>query len=292
MHDVIIKNLLMRAEVLSHTNWLHAINILEKASEQYPRERGIYLTLGDIYAKQKKQEQAIGSYQQALTIDPNDEHLLFTIGNCYMALSEYRMALVYFAQVSKVTPELLYNRALAYTYSGQHEECVKNIKELLKYVFDNLNVYYFLVEELLRLSQHSEALVYLNEIEKRFGTQRHQLTLKGFVYNFQRIWLKSYVSFKAADEMRELNNIDHLHPYAMAAWHIGQLDKAVDILNRAVLKDPYASILHEDIIRILIQQESYHLASLALERANKYLSQMNPVLLLLKEKLAALIKKN
>jgi tetratricopeptide (TPR) repeat protein len=283
-----IKNLLMRAEVIAQTNWLQAINLLEKATENYPRERAIYLTLGDVYNRQKKFTQAIESYQKALTIDPKDEHLLFIIGNCNLSLGEYSMALVYYNQVAENTPELLYNKSLCLAYSGQHEESLKHLKELINKVKDNINVYYFLVEELLRLQRFDEALHWLEEVQKRFGILRHQQILKGFVYNFKKVWLRSYYCFKTADELKEIQNPDHLHSYGVAAWQIGQLDKAIDILNKAITINPYISILHEDLIRILIQQESYELARIALGRATNYLSQMNPILLLLKEKLAKL----
>jgi tetratricopeptide (TPR) repeat protein len=151
--DNYLKNLLLRAEVLGKKNWLQAINLLEKATDDYPRERAIYLTLGDIYTRNKKFQQAINSYQKALTIDPKDEHLLFIIGNCYLSLNEYRMANVYYEQVSADTPELHYNQALAFAYSGQHEESLNHLMVLVKQVTENLNIYYFLIEELLRLQR-------------------------------------------------------------------------------------------------------------------------------------------
>ncbi len=283
-----LKNLLLRAEVVGKKNWLQAINLLEKATDDYPRERAIYLTLGDIYARNKKFEQAISSYQQALTIDPKDEHLLFIIGNCYLSLSEYQMANAYYDQVSDETPELHYNQALAYAYSGQHEESLKHLKILLNTVKDNINIYYFLVEELLRLSKYDDAISWLNEVGKRFGVQRHQQILIGFVYSFRKIWLKSYVAFENADKMTNITNPDHLHSYATAAWQIGQLDKSADILNRAIAINPYQNIFHEDLIRLYIEQENFTAAKEALKRANDNSNHSNPVLLLLKDKITRL----
>jgi tetratricopeptide (TPR) repeat protein len=280
-----LKNILMRAEVLGKKNWLHAINILEKASDDYPRERAIYLTLGDIYTRQRKYEQAIDSYQKALTIDPKDEHLHFIIGNSYLSLSDYKMALFYYDQVSGDTPELHYNKALAYAYNGEHELSLHYLKLLIRQVSDNINVFYFLVEEYLRLHKYDDAIHWLDEIEKHFGVQRYQQILKGFVYNFRKIWLKSYMAFMKADEFSPIINPDHLHSYAQASWQIGQLEKAAGILIRAIDINPYMSILHEDLIRVYLHMGKLDEAELALNRASRELDKSNPVFTIFREKI-------
>lgn len=283
--DNTLKNLLLRAEVVGKKNWLQAVNLLEKATDDYPRERAIYLTQGDIYARHKKFNQAINSYQKALTIDPKDEHLLFIIGNCYLSLNEYRMANVYYEQVSEDSPELHYNQALAFAYSGQHEESLKHLNILITQVKENINIYYFLIEELLRLQKYDEAITWLDEIGKRFGVQRHQQILIGFVYSFRKIWLKSYMAFKKADELDKILNPDHLHSYATAAGQIGQYEKTIELLLRAIQINPYQNIFHEDLVRLYIQQENYAAAREAIKQAKEKLVQLNPVLLLLKEKI-------
>jgi tetratricopeptide (TPR) repeat protein len=280
-----LKNILLRAEVVGKKNWLHAVNILEKAIDDFPRERSIYLTLGDIYNRHRKFEQAIDSYQRALTIEPKDEHLFFIIGNCYLSLSDYRMALYYYDQVSNEFPELSYNKALAYAYNGEHELSVHYLKELIRMISDNLNIYYFLIEELLRLRKYADAIEFLDEIEKRFGEQRYQQILKGFVFSFRKIWLKSYVAFKKADEMLPLSSSDHLQSYAQAAWQIGQLDKAIIILKRGLEINPKLAVLHEDLIRVLLQKRDLTGAAIALKRAMRTLGNSNPLLIVLKDKL-------
>jgi tetratricopeptide (TPR) repeat protein len=285
-----LKNLLMRAEVVGKKNWLHAINILEKASDDYPRERAIYLTLGDIYARQRNYEQAIDSYQKALTIDPKDEHLHFIIGNCYLSLSDYKMALFYYDQVSGEMPELYYNKALANAYNGEHELSLHYLKLLIKHVQDNINIYYFLIEELLRLHKYEEAIRWLDDVEKRFGVQRYQLVLKGFVYSFRKIWIKSYMAFLKADELSPIINPDHLHSFAQASWHIGQLEKAAIILHRAIGINPYMSNLHEDLLRIYMLLGNLDEAENALKAAYNYLDKSNPVLAIFREKISRLQK--
>ncbi|MFO7659421.1 MAG: tetratricopeptide repeat protein [Candidatus Cloacimonadaceae bacterium] len=283
-----INNILLRAEVLGKKNWLHAVNILEKASDDYPRERSIYLTLGDIYSRHKKFEQAIDSYQKALTIDAGDEQLLFVIGNCYLSLSDYKMALYYYEQVSDDSPELHYNKALAYAYLGDHDLSLHYLKLLIKQISGNLNIYYFLVEEYLRMHKYKEALQWLDEIEKHFGVQSYQQILKGFVWSFQKIWLKSFMAFKKADELKPLSNADHLQTYSQSSWQIGQLDKAIELLQRALAISPYLNLLHEDLIRVFIQKGDYASARDALQDAMRLTDNANPILIMLREKITKL----
>lgn len=283
-----INNILLRAEVVGKKNWLHAVNILEKASDDYPRERSIYLTLGDIYSRHKKFEQAIDSYQKALTIDAGDEQLLFVIGNSYLSLSDYKMALYYYEQVSDDSPELHYNKALAYAYLGDHDLSLHYLKLLIKQVSGNLNIYYFLVEEYLRMHKYKESLQWLDEIEKHFGVQSYQQILTGFVWSFQKIWLKSFMAFKKADELKPLSNADHLQTFAQSSWQIGQLDKAIELLQRALEINPYLNLLHEDLIRVFIQKEDYASAREALQDAMRLTDNSNPILIMLREKIARL----
>lgn len=284
-HESNIKNLLLRAEILGKKNWLQAVNILEKASDDYPRERAIYLTLGDIYSRHKKHEQAIDSYQKALTIDAADEHLLFIIGNCYLSLSDYKMALYYYKQIEEESPELHYNMALAFAYLREHTESLRFLLKLIRQVTGNLNIYYFLVEEYLRLSNYDEALKWLAEIEKRFGAQSYQQVLIGFVWNFRKIWLKAYMAFKKADELKPLTNSDHLHTYSQACWQIGQLDKTIELLQRALTITPYLNVLHEDLIRIYLQKGDFKSARDAFTKALHVSDRNNPILLMLREKI-------
>ncbi|HOD17076.1 MAG TPA: tetratricopeptide repeat protein [Candidatus Cloacimonadota bacterium] len=283
--DLEINNILLQAEALVSSNWLHAIHILKKATEDYPRERSLYLTMGDIYMRQRNFEQAIGSYQKALILDPKDEYLKFIMGNCYLSLNDYKMALYYYDQVSFDTPEMYYNKALAYAYDNEHELSIHYLKLLLRQVNDNLNVYYFLVEEMLRLHKYEDAIKQLDEMEKHLGIHQYEQILKGIVWNFKKNWLKSYMAFKTADELSPLIKPDHLQYYAQACYHIGKIDQGIQILEKAITVNPYISILHEELLRLYLQKEDLEAAEKTLNRALVYVDKNNPILLLLKAKI-------
>ncbi|NLK49622.1 MAG: hypothetical protein GX294_03125, partial [Candidatus Cloacimonetes bacterium] len=46
-----LKHLILRAEALMQTNWLHAIQLLESATHLYPSNPRAYTSLGEFYLK-------------------------------------------------------------------------------------------------------------------------------------------------------------------------------------------------------------------------------------------------
>jgi len=290
--DTEILNLIMQAEVISKTNWLHAIHLLEQAGDKYPTSIEIYLSMGDVFNRQKRYQEAITSYQKALTISPTDEHLLFIIGGCYLSLGEYRMALVYFDQVQDKSPELYYNQALAYAYLGKHDDCYKNLRLLYKLVPDNLNVCYFLSEELMRLQRFDEALEILDTAERNFGKHAHLMILKAFIWNFKKVWLRTYACFQEADDLVPISNQEYLITFAQAAQKIGLYNKTFTLYNRALEINPYNSVIYEEIIRLSITLEDYQQAQKYLAKAEQNLMHVNSTLELLKGKLNRLSPKD
>jgi len=284
-----LSNTILRANTISSKNWLQAVNILEKAAEDYPQEAVIYLTLGDIFLRQKQYEQALSSFQKAQLIDPDDEHLKFVIGNCYLSLGEYQMALQKYKEIKIESPELTYNLALVYAYSNQHSESLEQLNKLIETIPENLNLHYFIVEELLRLHKYDEALEWLNKLERQFGIQRYQQILMGFIWTFKKIWLKAFTSFKNADDMYPITNPDHMQSYATACREIGQLDKAIEILKKAIRVNPFVSLLSEELIRIYLHKKDFTAAESVITEAFKNLGKSNPILLLLKEKLDKMV---
>ncbi len=280
-----LQNLILRAEVLSKKNWLHAVHLLENAAESYPDEEKIYLTLGDIYAKKQQFEMAIAAYQKALAITPNDNYLKYVIGNCYFASHEYRMALAYFEKIKDPSPEVLYNRALALAYVGRHQDSIKMIRETLNYIDDNPFIYFLLIEQLIRSQEFDEALKYLHISEKKIGRHKHLLLLGAVIYTKRGIWLKAYNAFFEYESSTSFTNPDHLHAYGICAWKIGQYDKSVSLYRQAIKMNPYISVYYEDLIRVFIHLGDFRKANDVLSDAKVNIHKLTPILNLLKERI-------
>lgn len=278
-------NQILRAEAILKTNWLHALNILAEAERDDPLDARIYSLKGDILASRQQYKQAIEVYQKALQLSPESTHLNYVIGNCYFSMNDFRLALVYYNQIQPPPPEIDYNRALALAYLGRHLESVSILKTVVTEGIRNPYFHYLLIEQLIRLKQYPDALFYSELAEDIVGNTQTLSILKATVYNKQKVWLRAYTSYTEADNMMRLILAEHLHPYAISAWQIGQLDKATELLEKTLRIDPFSSAAYEDLLRLLIERDRLNQARKVLADARKHLGRLSPVLLLLQERL-------
>ncbi len=283
-----LHNLIIRAGVLSTTNWIQAINLLETASEKYPDEEKVLLSLGDIYAKRLQFDKAVEVYQKALALKPTDNHLRYVIGNCYFALNEYRLALSYYDQIDDQTPDVLHNQALALAYIGRHSDSIKTIKKNLNHVDSNPFIYFLLIEQLIRLNENDEAIRYLKESERKVGKHKHLTLLGAVIYCKKGIWLKAYHAFMEYENISVFTNSDYIHAYGTSAWKIGQYQKAIMLFEQAIELNPYASVYYEDLLRVYLQVGDLKNARTAIDKAHKRIIRFTPVLSLLRERIEAM----
>lgn len=280
-----LNNILIRAESIAKSNWIHAVNILEHAAEEFPDDPRSLISMGDIFSQKRRYDKAIACYQKALTLKPDDDNLMYVIGNCYFAVNEYRMALAYYKQITDQNPEVLYNKALVLAYIGEHKESINLIVRLINMVNDNPFIYFLLVEQLIRLNKFEEALDYLLKAEAKLGKHKHLLLLKAIVYTKQEFWLRAYVAFSDYEQLANLSNEDHLHAFAICARNIGQFNKAIELLNSALSINPTFHSIYEELTRIYIQMDDLPRARFTVNNARKALTQLTPVLKMLNDRI-------
>ena len=281
-------NQILRAEAVLKTNWLHALNILAEAELDDPLDARIHSLRGDILAAQRQPKRAIESYQKALQLSPESTHLNYVIGNCYFSMNDFRLALVYYDQIQPPPPEIDYNRALALAYLGRHLESVSILKNVVTEGVRNPYFHYLLIEQLIRIKQYEEALFFTELAQSTIGSTQTLSILKATIYHKQQIWLRAYSGYTEANNILRLNMAEHLHPYALSAWQIGQLEEATELLEKTLRIDPYSSAAYEDIVRLLIERDRPNQARKVLAEARKNLGRLSPVLRLLQERLLSI----
>jgi len=252
-----LQNLILRAEALVKTNWIHAVNLLEKAAEDHPQEKAVMISLGDIYVRRQQHRKAIAEYQKALAIDPTDEQLCFLIGNCFFALHEYRLALSFFDKIKESSADVLYNKSLVLAYLGNHTESIEMIKQTIRIVPDNPFIYFLLIEQLVRTGRFDEALDFIKKGEEKLGKHKHLTLLKAVVYTKLGIWLMAFAAFMDYEKLSSIVHADHFHAYGVCAFKIGQFTKAAELLNKALLLEPGVGVYYEDLMRLYLQQKEY-----------------------------------
>lgn len=285
MTDKSLDNLIMRAEALMKTNWLHAIQLLEEAVNTHPEDPRPLISLGEFYMRRQLYPQAISKLQSALQLSSNDNLIKYLIGNCYFADGNYRMAVAYYDMIPSPWSDIRYNKALALAYMGKTQESVTIMRELITEVDNNHFIYFLLIEQLLRGREFKEALQYVQVAESKVGKHKHLMLLKALIYTRLEVWIKAYDAFKHADEGQGLGNSDYLHSYAVSAMRIGLNSKAIELLNRALEDNPYSSLFYEELLRLLIQQGDMEAARKTLAQAKKHVSRFNPMLKLLQARI-------
>jgi len=280
-----LNNLILRANALLKTNWLHAVYLLEQASDQYPDNVRILLSLGDIFMERQLFEKALGYYQKASALHPESPQLLYLIGTCYFSLGEYRIANSYFNRISDPPPEVLYNKALSYAFLGLHKESIDIILQILKVMSDNPFIYFLLIEQYIRVHNYDQAHETIYSAEQKFGKHRQLLLLSALVYSKKSIWLKAYHCFVEYEALAPINNPEHLVSFASAAYKIGLSERAIALLNQARTINPYISSIYEELIRIQLQTGDLPGARASLKLAKQYIIRFNPILRLLQDRI-------
>lgn len=283
--DKDLQNLILRAEALMKHNWLHAIQLLEKAVEQNPGDPRPLIALGDFYQRRQIFSKAIRCYQSALKFSPRDDHLKLVIGNAYFAEADYQLAIVYYDQISHPHADVRYNKALALAYLGRHRESIAIMQELLDMIDNNPFIYFLLIEQLLRVEDFSAARDYVARAERKIGNHRHLMLLGAIIYAHFQNWLFAYNAFSSYEASGDIVQTEYVLIYADCAGKSGMKERAVPILERGIENNPYSTALYEEIIRLLIQQNRPAKAREYLKQAKRFFPQLTPLLTLMQARL-------
>jgi len=283
--DKELRDLLLRADALLKTNWLHAVQLLTEAVENHPQEPRPLIKLGEFYLTRELFEKAIKCFQSALKLSPDDDHLKLVIGNTYFAEGEYRLATVYYDQIAEPHTDVRYNKALALAYQGRHADSIQIMRELLDLIDNNPFIYFLLIEQLLRVDDLESARAYIRRAEAKIGRHRHLTLLKGLTYARQRIWLHAYDAFASYEKSGDFNLAEHTLIYATCAVKLGMQEKAIAILEKGLARHVYEMGFYEDLLRLLIERKQFVRARQVLKQAKRFFPTLSPVLRLMQARL-------
>lgn len=202
-----------------------AVIYLQKQIEQYPLEINFRLMLARLYLQMKQFKLAVGTYNEVLAIDPNNEEVLFQLGSFYLQQTHYEKAeelflrllendsRLYFAHISlgrlyaktkdfdkaedhynealllNWSPELVHEIGNFYKSYGKFEKLVPLYEEYIKTSPYDEYAQYGLAEAYLELGEEEKAIEQLNQ-------------MRDFVkapYTIDLIISKLYISHKKHD---------------------------------------------------------------------------------------------
>jgi tetratricopeptide (TPR) repeat protein len=283
-----LETVLWQVRFEKNRNWLHAVHLLE----DYMREEGpstvAFEEIGSIYASRKLHKRAIDFYQKALDLTPDNQDLLFKIGNAYLSINELGIALYYYNKMTDPYPEALYNKAIVLGRHNKPVECIALLEDLIRMGPDSELPFYFLVEQLINQKQYDVALDYLQQCEHQFGRTGKNCFLRGVCQTYKQNWLKAFLEFQQADKA-QYRTAGFMRAYGIAAEKIGKTDLAIEHLLESIKLEPFTISTYLDIINIYIAHERLLEAHRIVEHAKK-IGPFSSALSLIHSKILHLIR--
>ena len=116
------------------------IEALRNEEDPNPDDLQRYLQLGDLLIVVGRPEEAIRTYQRALTLAPDHQESLHGLSWAYMQTKEYEKALTVLKQLSALSPGqavIDYNISCAYGRAQRPKESITWLKTALEKGYDN-----------------------------------------------------------------------------------------------------------------------------------------------------------
>jgi len=273
-----------QAEFAAKTNWLMAVDILQRGIEKYPEEPALYQALGDILTQRERYKEAIDFFQRSLAFSPSDNNLIFRIANCYLTIGEPKLALEYYDMIATPFPESWYNKAIALLHLDRYEECVDALEYVIASKPINELPYYFIAEEYIVLHRYDKALQHLLSCERQFGEKAELLALKGLCYSNTKQWMAAYLAFKKAERLQYSPHNFH-HAMAICCENVGLLDEALTHYDEAIEENPYFQPAYNDFVRLLYRRNLTTRALRLIQKAKRNIGYLSPSLSIIQQKI-------
>ncbi len=260
-----VDNILWQVRYLQNRNWLKARDLLRSSLVDNPENDKLQLALAELYQSQRLYRKAIVEYQKLLSLWDHKDIVHFRIGNCFMALTEYRLALNYYNILPESTPELIYNKAFVLSKLNRTDDAIAVLEKLfqLNYQINSELPYIFIAELLYTHREFEKAVNYLDLAEKTFGKKSSIFYLRGLIFMNLRNWLKSYLEFQNADKLK-VDTPHFLKNYGLICARIGKNTQAIDLLLRSIKLAPNDPGAYIEIIKLYLDQnrvmEAYSIA--------------------------------
>ena len=251
-----LNNILWRAKMQLNTNWLESKRILQTGLKEFPKSTELLLFMAEIYFSKKLFRKAVGVYHQVLRIDPDNESAIFQLANSFLAISEYRLAIDYYDRLHPNFPELLYNKAYAYSKIGRNDKSIAVLENIFYYKITSLLPYVFLAELYFLNGRHEDSIKTLEKAQLIFGKQGNISYLMGLAYYNLKNHLKAYIEFESAEKL-QVKSANFYKNFALTCNKIGKTEKALDLLISGIKSNPFDPIVYIELIQIYMEHNRY-----------------------------------
>ncbi|CUS95082.1 tetratricopeptide repeat protein [Candidatus Kryptonium thompsonii] len=216
---------------------LHSMQIYHRLISEYPSFVEAYIELAFIYIKLGKENSAEKLLRKAYELEPNNEEVLFMLGNICLRSKRFDEAIKFYTSLLSLDyPVVHYNLGLAYYHKGNYLEAEAEFKKVLKLDPDFPKAFESLGEILIKLGNYKEAIDYLQRGIKR----------EPYNYTLYHLLAISYWNLGELNEAkRAIETAIDLEPNKAVLWEIcgeislelGEIEEAERYFNRAIQLD-------------------------------------------------------
>ncbi|MCK9333533.1 MAG: tetratricopeptide repeat protein, partial [Candidatus Cloacimonetes bacterium] len=228
---------------------------------------------------------ALKHYLRSLALDPENLRVVVAIAGCYLALGEYRLALIYYKRIPDPPEEILYNIGYAQALMGSHQECIDTMQKLRKRLPKHPYVYFVIIEQYIEMRESDEAMRYLRKAQECCPDHVQLNLFAGLIYSDKKMWLQAYYYYRKASKMAKINNPEHMIRYSAAALQTGLPQESISILLQCEKAWPYLSEIYLNLVKTYLFIGDTKSAASVIKRAKNSLSHLSPALKIMQERL-------
>jgi tetratricopeptide (TPR) repeat protein len=215
---------------------------MEAARDLAPNMPGVYSNLALVALKEGKQDEAVGLYERALSVDSANFDALNGLINIYVAQKRLDQAHARVDQALAAQPNyasLHYLKAQVYGFEGNGTGAEGELRRALEIEPNYLPAYFSLGALFINMNQQERAIAEYRKILERRPDDASTYTLIGMLEDSRQAYEAAAVNYRKALELDPnaaiaANNLAWLY----AARNMGNLDEAVRLAQQIVQKYP------------------------------------------------------
>ncbi len=144
-------------------DWQAALQIAANGLHYYPRSAKLHLARGDAFFEQKKYDQAVGDYLQAMDAGDSSAYLFKKLGLSYYHIDDLAAALLALQNAvrkDKEDPLSLYYLGLTYKELGAKDKAIQRLNQTIRAAIPSYiaDVYFELADSYQQNGQYEQAL--------------------------------------------------------------------------------------------------------------------------------------
>ncbi len=159
---------------------------LQKAVEKNGKDAESAYTLGRTYLELENEKSAIPQYQKAIALETSRNGWMYELGLIYYNLGDYTNALKYFNQATEAgynkSNDFYENYGFAQIYSGDAENGVKTLGEVLSRKPNNKELLNNIANAMYETKRYDDALAYFSKLLELDPKDASSLFMAGMVF--------------------------------------------------------------------------------------------------------------